>query len=661
MSTPPEHRPLVWITDDSPGQIKLTQGALGDRYQVETFNDGSSVIERLARGTRQPDVLLLDWVMQGMNGDEVCRFLRSQPATKELPIIIVTASRVETQDVVTGLSLGADDYVPRPFANEELRARVDNVIRAKRMRESAARERRRLDLINSLGRSFVDAGPRIDAVLDVLASTLVKSLCDGCTVTTAPGTIAAGMTVARHRSRIGEHLLTAFAAADPLVQSYASANEARTSLPAPYHPAIARFGMTALAVIPFPARSPVSGVVTLMRGDGGEPFEPEDLVAVETCLESAAPAFESPRAFNADQRRRPQLELILENMPISIIVTEPTGAITHMNQETLRLAPGLRGVHAIENARELMELYKVDGSELPVDLTPLSRALSGEVVRGVELMMRLDEDETKYVRTSSVPIFDALGKVSAAILAIDDITVERQAQAEREAAVELQRYVLGIVSHDLRTPLQTLQMGCEGIRLMAAGNTKVLQFVDRMEATTRRMRGIIEQLLDVVRTQMGGGIPVEPAEVALDDVVTSVLAELAMAYPNVQFEQRLDPVRGQWDRDRLAQVVANLVGNAIQHGAKTAPVTIETEQAEGSALLRVRNQSVVPLTTEQIGSIFVPFRRTKGPTGGKGGLGLGLYIASEILRAHQGVITVDSNADTTTFTVRLPLMPAASA
>jgi signal transduction histidine kinase len=265
------------------------------------------------------------------------------------------------------------------------------------------------------------------------------------------------------------------------------------------------------------------------------------------------------------------------------------------------------------------------------------------------------------MRASAVPLYDNKGEISSAILALDDITAERAAAAEREQAAEFQRYVLGIVSHDLRSPLQTLMMGCEGIKMYAQDNPKILQFVGRMEGTTGRMRGIIEQLLDVVRTQMGGGIPVTPTEVALDEVVSNVLGEMSLAYPAAQFEPKLDRVRGTWDRDRLAQVVANLVGNAIQHGLKTAPVEIETVQAGDEALLRVRNRTAAQLSPEQMSAIFAPFRRTKHPAGGKGGLGLGLYIASEILRAHQGEISVESDPSTTTFIVRLPIRPAATA
>lgn len=114
------NRPLVWIADDSETTARFTESALGDRYRYEWFSDGAAVVERIAAGARLPDALLLDWVMPAMTGGDVCKFLRSRPETVDLPIIIVTASRVETADVVQGLSIGANDYVARPFVPEEL-------------------------------------------------------------------------------------------------------------------------------------------------------------------------------------------------------------------------------------------------------------------------------------------------------------------------------------------------------------------------------------------------------------------------------------------------------------------------------------------------------------------------------------------------------------
>src|SRR5690606_4562893 len=136
-----------------------------------------------------------------------------------------------------------NDYVARPFAAEELRARVDAVIRAKRLREQAARERARLAAISSLGRAFIEIGTRVEGVIAALVTSLVDGLCDGCAITVLPGATN-GVSIARHRSRKHEHLLAPMAAVtDPCMHVFASAEEARAVLPPAYHPAIDQLGI----------------------------------------------------------------------------------------------------------------------------------------------------------------------------------------------------------------------------------------------------------------------------------------------------------------------------------------------------------------------------------------------------------------------------------
>jgi signal transduction histidine kinase len=132
-------RPLIWIVDDSPTEAAIAERSLGNGFRFERFVDGSMVLERLSTSDHQPDLLLLDWVMPGMAGDEVCRFLRTRTQTRELPIIMVTANRIETADVVEGLANGANDYLARPFAPEELRARVEAALRSKQLTDLATR------------------------------------------------------------------------------------------------------------------------------------------------------------------------------------------------------------------------------------------------------------------------------------------------------------------------------------------------------------------------------------------------------------------------------------------------------------------------------------------------------------------------------------------
>ena len=127
---------LVWVVDDSPLDAQRARRVLEAHYDVETFADGSAMLEHLA-GHRPPDVLVLDWVMPGVSGIEVCRFLREgSGARPELSILLLTM-QTRTDDIVEGLAAGANDYLVKPYADLELRARVDALVRTNRLLERA--------------------------------------------------------------------------------------------------------------------------------------------------------------------------------------------------------------------------------------------------------------------------------------------------------------------------------------------------------------------------------------------------------------------------------------------------------------------------------------------------------------------------------------------
>jgi phosphoserine phosphatase RsbU/P len=301
VAPPPPALPLIWLVDDSRTGSALTEHALGPGYRFERFEDGPSVIERLAGAERRPDLVLLDWVMPGMSGDEVCRFLRASPATRELPLIIVTASRTETQDIVCALDSGANDYVAKPFVPEELRARVGAILRAHQVKQAAERERLRITTINRLGRALFQAGSDIDAILRELASALVESLCDGCAVTLLTGA-GASRTAIQHRSEHGAALLAAIAGVtDPMVEGFITTEEAVAGTPAAYADYARVRDLRGLAVMAVPVRGLAHGVVTLTRDQPSEPFDPHDLAAIETCLEHTGLALEAAIRFEAER------------------------------------------------------------------------------------------------------------------------------------------------------------------------------------------------------------------------------------------------------------------------------------------------------------------------------------------------------------------------
>ncbi|MEO8843459.1 MAG: ATP-binding protein [Kofleriaceae bacterium] len=652
-----DRRPRVWICDDSPTEAAFTEKTLGGTYDIEKFIDGSIVVERLTANAVLPDLLLLDWVMPGMPGDEVCRFLRSHDHTRALPIILVTASRVETADVVAGLAAGANDYVARPFEAAELRARVSAAIRSKQLADAAASERARLAAVNQLGHALLVTSTRIDAVLDHFSTTLSQTLCDGCAVMLLPGTFPA-VTTYRHRHEESASGLASIAAlADPAIFSFTSNAEARATLPPIYHPYIEQFGLRGLAILPFPIREPIQGVVTVTRDAGSPPFEPEDIATIETCIEYVGLAVLTALRFDAERTVRAQLDSVLAQLPIGIVVTEATGAIALVNEVATKLIPGIADAKSASQIYPLAEWWTLDGKVLTESEWILGRALHANQSTQSELQMILPGEPTaRVIAVSSVPLHDARGTIVGTVSALDDVTAQRAIDRERERVAEFQEQMLAIVGHDLRNPLSAFVTGIDILKESLVDGTPDGKLVRRLDRSTQRMTRMVEQLLDVTRARLGTGIPVARREIDLAAVVTTVADELALAYPKARIELReLEQVFGTWDPDRIAQVASNLLSNAIQYGRPDAPIVVDLSSSPAVATLAITNQvRGEPIAADQLATLFEPYRRGSDRAQQSGGLGLGLYIVRELVRAHGGTIEVDSTSDGTTFRVRLP-------
>jgi signal transduction histidine kinase/CheY-like chemotaxis protein len=649
-------RPRVWIADDSRTEANITARTLGDGYDIEHFDDGSLVVERISDGAHLPDLLLLDWVMPGMQGDEVCRFLRSHERTRALPIILVTASRIETSDVVAGLAAGANDYVARPFEDAELRARVEAAIRAKQLADAAATERSRLAAVNELGHALLETSTRIDAVLDHFATTLSRTLCDGCAVMMLPGTFPAE-TVYRHRADDSGATLAKIAAlADPVRHTFASNDEARATLPPIYHPYIEQFGLRSLAIIPFPIREPIEGVVTVTRDGNSPPFEPEDLATIETCIEYAGLAVMTALRFDAERNARAQLDSVLAHMPLGIVVTDVKGSVALVNSTAATLLPGMASARTLSEIYELAEWWTVDGKVLTEAEWALRRALHSNHAMQAELQMIAPGAYPRVVAISSVPLRDGRGAIVGSVSAIDDVTAQRAIEVERERISQFQQQMLAMVGHDLRNPLSALVTGVEILKTALPEDSSSGKLVRRLDKSASRMGRMIEQLLDHTRARLGSGIPVARRDIDLRALLAGVVEELALAYPKAKIEvAATDPIEGLWDPDRIAQVVSNLLSNAIQYGRVDAPIKVELSATPTSVALAITNQiRDMPIPSQDLATLFEPYRR--GPDRGHqaGGLGLGLYIVRELVRAHGGTIDVTSTTAGTTFSIRMP-------
>ncbi|WCT72227.1 PAS domain-containing sensor histidine kinase [Sphingomonas naphthae] len=232
---------------------------------------------------------------------------------------------------------------------------------------------------------------------------------------------------------------------------------------------------------------------------------------------------------------------------------------------------------------------------------------------------------------------------------------ERAAAAERETS-ELREQFIAVLGHDLRNPLASIS---SGVRLLTERETvtpRGRQILTLMQGSVIRASDLIDNVLDFARGRLGGGIILaRDAQFALTPVLEQVVAELASVNPDRMIDARFavdEPVG--CDRVRLGQLLSNLLGNAIAHGAKGEPIIVRAQTRDGVLEIAVANGGK-PIAEATMKRLFQPFFRGDGRSH-KVGLGLGLHIASEIAKAHGGSLNVNSDVDETRFTFTMPLI-----
>jgi signal transduction histidine kinase len=216
--------------------------------------------------------------------------------------------------------------------------------------------------------------------------------------------------------------------------------------------------------------------------------------------------------------------------------------------------------------------------------------------------------------------------------------------------------LLGMLGHDMRSPLQTIQVTSSYLAALNAGQ-KVSEAAARLINSGAQMKALLDDLVDFSRTHLGLGINAVPTDVDLAHLFRIELDQLRGAHPGHVFDlEVVGETRGIWDGRRLRQLLDNLVINAIKYGAPAMPVRVAITGAEAEVRIEVRNFGPV-IEPSMLEHIFNPLlrgaHRENDPDSGDS-LGLGLYIAREIAKAHGGDITARSNSTETVFTVRLP-------
>ncbi|MGZ6141723.1 MAG: sensor histidine kinase [Myxococcales bacterium] len=278
---------------------------------------------------------------------------------------------------------------------------------------------------------------------------------------------------------------------------------------------------------------------------------------------------------------------------------------------------------------------------------------------------KLDQLVSEYraLRASIVRLWaeahgDKQGELTRFNEAIDE-TLAEAAVRYSDLMNHTREQFLAILGHDLRNPLGAITMGASILTKSESIDDKQVRVATRILNSAGRMTRMVGYLLDLARTRLGSTIPITPTRMDLALVCQQVIAELEVVHPDRQlrFESRGD-LFGEWDNDRLTQVISNLVANSLQHGE--AAVSVVAEGHGDEVVLRVHNGGP-SISQSALKNIFEPMVRQPIHSGDKDAtsLGLGLYIAREVVTAHGGTIVVTSTEqEGTTFTVQIPRRPA---
>ncbi len=338
--------------------------------------------------------------------------------------------------------------------------------------------------------------------------------------------------------------------------------------------------------------------------------------------------------------------------------------------EAALVRPGLRLLKASSGtgALELLLTHEVALALIDVRMPGMDGFELAELMRGVErsrkvpiiFMTAASQDPMRTFKGYEAGAVDFLHKpVDPRILRSKvDVFVELFAQRRRlseqlvqlKNALRLNEMFTAVLGHDLRTPLHAIAMSAE-LLVRQPGDPATVAVGERIRGSARRMARMIEQLLDLARIRTSG-LELSLQEADVTGVLAPILEELLGGRnPELVALSTAGDTVATVDPDRLAQIFSNLIGNALQHGDLSSPVAVTVDGSERSHItVRVRNRgSIAP---QHMRMLFEPFR-SASPTGE--GLGLGLYIAKQLVEAHGGQVRAHSDAEYfTTFEVAIP-------
>lgn len=623
----------ILIADDQPDNLRLLSRYLErEGYNYIEAMDGLETLEKVCK--HLPDLVLLDVNMPFKDGFAVLEEIRADPITEHIPVIILTAARLDPGEIQAGLNMGADDYVTKPFDKNELFARIRTKLRVKQAEDVIRRRNRELNLLPEIGKEL-SARLNMDELTDLVLRRTVETL----------------------GAMVGHIIL--LNAASPLHKEYhihtSNIHGSDMKLP-PLNNLVEQIKMTresiliqdthnsphwqspteeparSVVIAPMFGRLALIGLLVLVHEQAGY-FNIEHQLLLQAIASQAAIAVENARLYSNLAQQQQKLSAILQSAADAIMMFDPDGCVSMLN-------PAAEKLFAAEEVKLGLPLAQGRGYD---DLI----TLLDEIYISREGMVREVAWPDRRVFTGLfTPIADG-----ACVVTLHDVTRFKELEKVKDEFI-------ATASHDLRNPLTSIRGYSQLILHTGSLTENQVDFVKRIQRAVMNMTELVENMLDLAKMDLG-------AESKHEDMdVSCILRELADEFkPQAEAKGQMlklgetetsSTVKG--DTLKIRQALRNLIGNAIKYTSHDGAVTLSLQHEGAMANIKIRDTGYgIPAT--DLPHLFRRFYRVRNNGHDEiEGNGLGLAIVKSVVQQHGGDVTVESELGKgSCFSITLPL------
>jgi len=370
--------------------------------------------------------------------------------------------------------------------------------------------------------------------------------------------------------------------------------------------------------------------------------ERQGLLQGERAARAAAEAAEQQQRFLA------------ESIPQQVWTALPNGNLDFVNRRALDYFGASEG-EVIDSGW----VGVVHPDDVPAAVERWGHSLRTGDEYEVEFRLKRADGAYRWHLGRALALRDAEGRIVKWFGTNTDMDELKRARDELQKRTEFDQQLIGIVSHDLRNPLNAIGMATALLLRRGQLDDQHVKIVTRIMSSSERAVRLIRDFLDFTHARVSGRIPVEPEPANIREIARHVFEEVhLMHHARPATLEHTGEESGIWDADRLAQLVGNLLSNAFQHGSAEGVVRLTTYGSGTDVVIEVHNHGS-PIPAGDVAKLFEPFHRgTHASVHSGRSVGLGLYISKQIVAAHGGTIAVESTLeDGTRFTVRLPREP----